>query len=111
MAIKTEEIKVRVSPQVKANAQAVFDHWNMSMSQAVGLFLAKVADVGGLPFDLTLTPQARAELWSRAHEWKSDEERREHEEVYLRLHATASEPLRGDALGDAVARLIAGADA
>lgn len=97
MAAKTEEIKVRVSPQVKAEAQAVLDHWGMSMSQAVGLFLTKVADTGGIPFDLTVSPAIRAFEWAEGKEWASDEERYEHEAVYARLHA-GERPASGEGL-------------
>ena len=45
-------ILVRIWPQIKADAAAVYARWGISLSDAINIFLAKSIEVGGLPFDM-----------------------------------------------------------
>ena len=49
---KTAEIKTRVNPELKKQAQQVYAHWGISLSEAMNAFLVKSVEVGGFPFDV-----------------------------------------------------------
>ncbi len=45
-------INVRVSPDVKKNAQELFDDLGLNTTTAINIFLKKAIEVGGIPFDI-----------------------------------------------------------
>ncbi|MDR1321735.1 MAG: type II toxin-antitoxin system RelB/DinJ family antitoxin [Gracilibacteraceae bacterium] len=49
---KAANIYVRVKPEIKAQAEQVFDGFGMTISEAVNIFLHKAIMVGGIPFDV-----------------------------------------------------------
>ena len=49
---KTATINMRVSPEVKSNAESVFASLGMTLTEAINIFLHKSVMVGGLPFDV-----------------------------------------------------------
>lgn len=51
---KTENVFIRVEPQVKENAEAIFEELGISMSNAVGIFLHQVILNHGFPFELKI---------------------------------------------------------
>ena len=59
MSLSTE-IRCRIDPQLKDDAQKVLDHLGLSISHAIRIFLRQVVRTGGLPFDMKAPPQARA---------------------------------------------------
>jgi addiction module antitoxin, RelB/DinJ family len=52
---KTSNLYVRVEPDVKEEAEKVFDALGISMSNAIGIFLKQVVIKQAIPFELTLT--------------------------------------------------------
>jgi len=54
--VKSSNLYVRIEPDVKEQAEKVFDGLGISMSNAVGLFLKQVVINQAIPFELTLTP-------------------------------------------------------
>ena len=56
---KTSEVKTRIEPSTKAKAVRYLDKYDMSLSHAIRLFLLKVVEQKGLPFDLRLKPGDR----------------------------------------------------
>ena len=48
----TANINVRVDSELKAQAESLFSDLGMNMSTAFNCFLAKIRDVGGIPFTL-----------------------------------------------------------
>lgn len=56
MATRSAEVKGYVMPDVKARAIELYAHWGMSLSDAINAFLIKSLDVGGLPFDMRVSP-------------------------------------------------------
>jgi len=44
--------KFKAQPEIKAEAQAIFDEIGLDMSTAIGLFLRQTIRMGGIPFDL-----------------------------------------------------------
>ena len=53
---KSSNLYVRIEPDVKEQAEKVFDSLGISMSNAVGLFLKQVVINQAIPFELKLTP-------------------------------------------------------
>lgn len=49
---KTASINVRVTKDVKAQAEELFDSFGITLSEAINMFLHKSLMVEGLPFDL-----------------------------------------------------------
>ena len=49
---KTEMIKVRIEPDTKAKATALFDGMGLSLSAAVSLFIQQSLNSDGLPFSV-----------------------------------------------------------
>jgi len=56
---KAANIYVRVKPEIKEQAEQVFDSFGMTVSEAVNIFLHKAIMVGGIPFEVRpSTPNA-----------------------------------------------------
>ncbi len=53
---KSSNLYVRIEPEVKEQAEKVFDSLGISMSNAVGLFLKQVIINQAIPFELKLAP-------------------------------------------------------
>ena len=53
---KSSNLYVRIEPDVKEQAEKVFDGLGISMSNAVGIFLKQVVINQAIPFELTLAP-------------------------------------------------------
>ncbi|MEN6326388.1 MAG: type II toxin-antitoxin system RelB/DinJ family antitoxin [Syntrophomonas sp.] len=53
---KSSNLYVRIEPDVKEQAEKVFDSLGISMSNAVGLFLKQVVINQAIPFELRLAP-------------------------------------------------------
>ena len=49
---KAANIYVRVKPEVKEQAEQIFDNFGMTVSEAVNIFLHKAIMVGGIPFEV-----------------------------------------------------------
>ena len=56
LMVKSTNLYVRIEPDVKEQAEKVFDGLGISMSNAVGLFLKQVVINQAIPFELTLAP-------------------------------------------------------
>lgn len=49
---KTATINMRVSPEVKADAESIFSSLGMTLTEAINIFLHKSIIEGGLPFEV-----------------------------------------------------------
>jgi DNA-damage-inducible protein J len=49
---KSATINMRVNPQVKSDAEAIFSSLGMTLTEAINVFLYKSVMEGGLPFDV-----------------------------------------------------------
>lgn len=57
---KTETIRARIEPRLKAETEAIFTQLGLSSSQAISLFYKQVILNGGLPFEVKLPNNAVA---------------------------------------------------
>lgn len=51
---KTATIQARIDPKVKTNAQKVFSKLNLTMSEAISIFLTQVSLNKGIPFEVKI---------------------------------------------------------
>ncbi|MBU0699598.1 MAG: type II toxin-antitoxin system RelB/DinJ family antitoxin [Proteobacteria bacterium] len=51
---KTASIQTRVDPKIKENAQKILNELNISMSEAISIYLAQITLHKGLPFEVKI---------------------------------------------------------
>lgn len=51
---KTASLNIRVRPETKTRAEALFSNFGMTLSDAVTIFLHQAIIAGGLPFEVRL---------------------------------------------------------
>lgn len=51
---RSTTIQARINPSTKKKAQKIFDKLNISMSEAISLFLTQVSLRNGIPFDIKI---------------------------------------------------------
>jgi len=51
---KTTTIQARIDPDVKNNAQNILSKLNMTLSEAISIFLTQVSLTRGIPFDIKI---------------------------------------------------------
>jgi len=51
---KTATIQARIDPKVKTKAQKIFNTLNISMSEAIALYLTQVTLHNGIPFEIKI---------------------------------------------------------
>ena len=49
---KSSSMSLRIDPQVKADVEAIYSQYGLSITEAINIFLHQSRNVGGLPFDL-----------------------------------------------------------
>ena len=49
---KSASISMRVNPQIKAEAESIYESLGMTLTEAINIFLYKSILEGGLPFDV-----------------------------------------------------------
>ena len=54
---KSATINVRLTPQLKKDAEEVFDKLGLSMTNAIEIYLRQVVMRGGLPFDVVISEE------------------------------------------------------
>jgi DNA-damage-inducible protein J len=57
---KTATIQTRVDPVVKNNAQIILKKLNISMSEAISMYLSQITLQKGIPFELKIPNQVTA---------------------------------------------------
>lgn len=57
---KTAIIQARIDPEVKNKAQNIFTKLNITMSEAISLFLTQVTLNKGIPFDIRIPNELTA---------------------------------------------------
>ncbi len=51
---KTAVIQTRINPEIKAQAQKVLDKLNISMSEAISVYLTQITMHNGIPFEIKI---------------------------------------------------------
>ena len=58
---RTATIQARIDPEVKARAQQILSALNISMSEAISIYLTQVTLHKGIPFDIKIPNELTAE--------------------------------------------------
>jgi len=82
---KTEMIRARVEPELKEEAEAVFDKLGLSPTEAVTLFYRQVALHRGIPFELRVPNATTRKAIVDARRGKGLSRRMTAEEMIKRL--------------------------
>lgn len=67
---RTATIQARIDPEVKRNAQAILSKLNISMSEAISLYLTQVALHEGIPFEIKIPNTRTAETLTNSEAGK-----------------------------------------
>jgi len=67
---KTAIIQARIDPEIKNKAQNVFKKLNISMSEAISLFLTQVSLSRGIPFEIKIPNELTAETLKKSEKGK-----------------------------------------
>ena len=57
---KTATIQTRVDPTVKRNAQVILNKLNISMSEAISMYLSQITLQRGIPFEIKIPNEVTA---------------------------------------------------
>ncbi|MBN1617825.1 type II toxin-antitoxin system RelB/DinJ family antitoxin [Candidatus Dojkabacteria bacterium] len=63
---KTATIQARIDPDTKSKAQDILSKLNLSMSEAISLFLTQVTLNRGIPFDIKIPNELTAETLTKS---------------------------------------------
>ncbi len=58
---KTATIQTRVDPKTKENAQMILKRLNISMSEAISMYLSQITLHNGIPFELKIPNEVTAQ--------------------------------------------------
>ena len=61
---KTATIQTRVDPEIKRNAQEILSTLNISMSEAISLYLTQITLNRGIPFEIKIPNKITAKILS-----------------------------------------------
>ena len=84
---KTAIIQARVDPEVKNKAQNIFHKLNISMSEAISLFLTQVTLNKGIPFEIKIPNELTTETLSKSEEGKDIHKVSSVEELFQELES------------------------
>jgi len=65
---KTVTIQARIDPDIKNKAQNIFRKLNISMSEAITLFLTQVTLKRGIPFDIKIPNDLTSDTLHKSEE-------------------------------------------
>ncbi len=68
---KTATIQTRVDPLVKHNAQIILKKLNISMSEAISMYLSQITLHNGIPFELKIPNEVTAKTLQDAENGKN----------------------------------------
>lgn len=67
---KTATIQARIDPKVKTKAQKILNTLNISMSEAIALYLTQVTLHNGIPFEIKIPNALTAETLRKSERGK-----------------------------------------
>ena len=82
---RTATIQARIDPKVKARAKKVLDELNISMSEAVSLYLTQVALRKEIPFKVKIPNGVTAQTLRKAEKGEDVHEVLDAEELFQEL--------------------------
>lgn len=67
---RTSTIQARIDPEVKAKAKKIFNALNISMSEAISMYLTQVTLHKGIPFEIKIPNELTATTLRKSEEGK-----------------------------------------
>ncbi|MCH7676550.1 type II toxin-antitoxin system RelB/DinJ family antitoxin [candidate division KSB1 bacterium] len=67
---KTANIQARIDPETKTKAQKILNTLNISMSEAISMYLTQVALHKGIPFDIRIPNEVTIATLQKSEEGK-----------------------------------------
>jgi len=67
---KTATIQTRVDPKIKKNAQNILNTLNISMSEAISMYLSQITLHKGIPFEIKIPNRITAQTVKKSEEGK-----------------------------------------
>lgn len=68
---KTSTIQTRVDPVIKNNAQIILKKLNISMSEAISMYLSQITLQNGIPFEIKIPNEVTAKALKDAENGKN----------------------------------------
>ena len=82
---KTATIQTRINPELKQKARAIFNKLNLSMSEAISLYLTQVTLHGGIPFEIKIPNELTLKTLKNIEEGKNLKEVSSVDELFEEL--------------------------
>lgn len=82
---KSATIQTRIDPKVKSNAQKILNKLNITMSEAISIFLTQVSLHKGIPFEIKIPNELTAKVLSKSEEGKELHEVESTKELFEEL--------------------------
>ena len=67
---KTAVIQTRVTPEIKSSVQKILDELNITMSEAISVYLTQITLHRGIPFELKIPNEITADTLKKSEEGK-----------------------------------------
>lgn len=83
---KTAVIQARIDPRVKTKAQKILSKLNISMSEAISLFLTQVSLTKGIPFEIKIPNKLTEETLSKSEKRKELHQVSDTKELFKELN-------------------------
>ncbi|HEX9655002.1 MAG TPA: type II toxin-antitoxin system RelB/DinJ family antitoxin [bacterium] len=84
---RTATIQARIDPEIKAKAQKILDRLNISMSEAISIYLTHVALHKGIPFDVKIPNRLTEATLRKSEEGKELNEVGSVDELFRELES------------------------
>lgn len=68
---KTTTIQARIDPKVKKRAKSILDKLNITMSEAISMFLTQITLNKGIPFDIKIPNELTAQTLHKTKKKKN----------------------------------------
>ncbi|MCB9510272.1 MAG: type II toxin-antitoxin system RelB/DinJ family antitoxin [Deferribacteres bacterium] len=63
---RTATIQARIDPEIKAQAQEILNTLNITLSEAISMYLTQVALQKGIPFELKIPNELKADTLKKS---------------------------------------------
>jgi len=84
---RTATIQARIDPEIKSKAQKILNTLNISMSEAISIYLTQVALHKGIPFEVKIPNELTAATLQKSEEGKELNEVGSVDELFQELES------------------------
>ena len=84
---KTATIQTRVDPVIKNKAQIILNKLNISMSEAISLYLSQITLHNGIPFEIKIPNELTAKTLKKSEERKELHKVSDVDELFQELNS------------------------